>query len=227
MQVQFNDAGSFGGADTLTWDKTSSQLTHGVTGDNAGFDPAIRAFYDWNGQVNIGRTHAVGNADGITGGLQVYQQGDASLVLEGASILAAQTNSTDNCSATAVDIDAVYVGSGTASNITGISVQAWNVNDGGILNATSLNVLGPFNNGGGTIDTASGIIVHNVTGGSTNYAIQTGAGLVSLGDALITATHTPASATDTGVAGQFAWDASFIYICIATNTWKRVGIATW
>jgi hypothetical protein len=38
---------------------------------------------------------------------------------------------------------------------------------------------------------------------------------------------TPASAADTGVAGQIAWDANFIYICTATNTWKRVAIATW
>lgn len=40
-------------------------------------------------------------------------------------------------------------------------------------------------------------------------------------------TGTPASAGATGVAGQIRWDASFIYICTATNTWKRVAIATW
>lgn len=40
-------------------------------------------------------------------------------------------------------------------------------------------------------------------------------------------THTPSSATDTGTAGEIAWDSSFIYICTATNTWKRVAIATW
>lgn len=43
----------------------------------------------------------------------------------------------------------------------------------------------------------------------------------------ILASHTPASATAAGVAGSVAWDASFIYICTATNTWKRVAIATW
>ena len=37
----------------------------------------------------------------------------------------------------------------------------------------------------------------------------------------------PASATATGVAGQVTWDASYIYICTAANTWKRVAIATW
>ena len=39
------------------------------------------------------------------------------------------------------------------------------------------------------------------------------------------ATHTPSSATDTGVTGTIAWDTGFIYICTATNTWKRVAIA--
>lgn len=41
------------------------------------------------------------------------------------------------------------------------------------------------------------------------------------------ATQTPASAAATGVTGTIAWDASFIYVCTATNTWKRVAIATW
>ncbi len=38
---------------------------------------------------------------------------------------------------------------------------------------------------------------------------------------------TPASASATGTAGDVKWDASYIYICIATDTWKRVAIATW
>jgi hypothetical protein len=40
-------------------------------------------------------------------------------------------------------------------------------------------------------------------------------------------TGTPASAAAAGIAGDIAWDASFIYVCTATNTWKRVAIATW
>jgi hypothetical protein len=38
---------------------------------------------------------------------------------------------------------------------------------------------------------------------------------------------TPASATAAGNAGDWCWDSSFIYVCTATNTWKRVGISTW
>jgi hypothetical protein len=38
---------------------------------------------------------------------------------------------------------------------------------------------------------------------------------------------TPASASATGTAGTIKWDASYIYVCTAANTWKRVAIATW
>jgi len=38
---------------------------------------------------------------------------------------------------------------------------------------------------------------------------------------------TPASASATGVVGQIAWDANYVYVCTATNTWKRAGLSTW
>jgi hypothetical protein len=37
----------------------------------------------------------------------------------------------------------------------------------------------------------------------------------------------PASATAAGKAGHLATDANYIYVCTATNTWKRVAISTW
>ena len=37
----------------------------------------------------------------------------------------------------------------------------------------------------------------------------------------------PSSAGDTGTLGEIRIDANYIYICTATNTWKRVAIATW
>jgi hypothetical protein len=36
----------------------------------------------------------------------------------------------------------------------------------------------------------------------------------------------PANATATGTPNQVAYDASFFYICVATNTWKRVAISS-
>jgi hypothetical protein len=46
------------------------------------------------------------------------------------------------------------------------------------------------------------------------------------GDLQLT-TKTPASATATGTAGTICWDADYIYVCTATNTWKRTAISTW
>lgn len=39
--------------------------------------------------------------------------------------------------------------------------------------------------------------------------------------------RTPASAGAAGNTGEFCWDSSYIYQCIATNTWRRVAHATW
>ena len=35
-------------------------------------------------------------------------------------------------------------------------------------------------------------------------------------------TAVPATSTDTGVVGSYATDADYLYICVATNTWKLV-----
>jgi hypothetical protein len=37
----------------------------------------------------------------------------------------------------------------------------------------------------------------------------------------------PSTASSTGVVGQVAKDTNYLYICVATNTWKRVGLSTW
>ena len=40
-------------------------------------------------------------------------------------------------------------------------------------------------------------------------------------------TRTPASAAATGTAGDICWDSSYVYVCVATDTWKRTAISTW
>jgi hypothetical protein len=39
--------------------------------------------------------------------------------------------------------------------------------------------------------------------------------------------RTPATAGAAGNEGDICWDANYIYVCVAANTWKRVAIATW
>jgi hypothetical protein len=38
---------------------------------------------------------------------------------------------------------------------------------------------------------------------------------------------TPSSASDTGAQGEIRWDANYLYICVAANTWKRVALEAW
>lgn len=65
---------------------------------------------------------------------------------------------------------------------------------------------------------STGDITFNGGGGTTTF---------SANQIRITTTQTPASATATGTAGTICWDANYIYVCTATDTWKRVAIATW
>ena len=37
----------------------------------------------------------------------------------------------------------------------------------------------------------------------------------------------PASATAPGAVGQVAFDASYLYICVAEDTWVRALLGTW
>jgi hypothetical protein len=56
----------------------------------------------------------------------------------------------------------------------------------------------------------------------SNYANY--ADLLSTGGKWVSA---PATATTTCVQGDFSGDASYLYICYATNTWRRVATSTW
>jgi hypothetical protein len=40
-------------------------------------------------------------------------------------------------------------------------------------------------------------------------------------------TTVPGNALATGTAGQLAYASGWLYVCVATNTWQRVAIATW
>jgi hypothetical protein len=38
---------------------------------------------------------------------------------------------------------------------------------------------------------------------------------------------TPSSASDFGVKGEIRWDQNYLYVCIATDTWRRVLLSSW
>ena len=133
------------------------------------------------------------------------------------------------------------VGIGTTSPATALNVQA---SAGEIVRATvSSNTalyanIGADGNGGwfgsnadlsfrpsGTerarID-SSGRLLVGTSSDSGGALLQVNDDRIRVGTA-----KTPATSGATGTTGEIAWDANYIYVCTATNTWKRSAIATW
>lgn len=73
--------------------------------------------------------------------------------------------------------------------------------------------------------TGSGAIAGVFTGDLTGDVTGNVDGNIS-GEVTLEGTA-PASASATGTAGEVRYDADYIYVCTATDTWKRVAISTW
>jgi len=35
------------------------------------------------------------------------------------------------------------------------------------------------------------------------------------------------AATSPGEAGRICWDDQYVYVCVASNTWKRAALTSW
>jgi hypothetical protein len=71
-----------------------------------------------------------------------------------------------------------------------------------------------------TVEHTSGLLLDLLNDGTSKFS-------VTFAGRIIAPSAPPANASAAGVAGSITWDSGFIYICTATNTWKRVAIATW
>lgn len=52
-------------------------------------------------------------------------------------------------------------------------------------------------------------------------------GTLTMAGLIVTDTQTPSSTSSTGTTGTIAWDSSYIYVCVATNSWLRSSLAAW
>lgn len=64
----------------------------------------------------------------------------------------------------------------------------------------------------------SNVIVTNTSETIFSGSILGTGSLASIG------TSVPSSSSDTGIKGEIAYDSSYVYICVATDTWIRAGI---
>lgn len=78
------------------------------------------------------------------------------------------------------------------------------------------------------IGTESNHTLQIVTNDTLQIRVETGGRvIISNGPLNLATSSTPVSASATGNQGDIAWDSSYIYICTATNTWRRVAHSTW
>lgn len=132
----------------------------------------------------------------------------------------------------------VNVASGTGSTVWGIlntSTNNCSTAFGRFCDATGLysTAWGFDSNASGAQSTAVGVSITNAMDNSfaigyNQIDFQVSAGLVDCKSSkVVIASLPPAEAGSSGTAGTVTWDEDYLYVCVATDTWKRTGLTTW
>ena len=234
-----------GGTNIVAMGGGASPKVQGFT--NVGGAQAL-ALQPLGGALNVGTAATVATFNGtaagasnagalvVAGGISAGNTGSAASYFGGAvnvagavSVTANATNTFGSGGSTASELNRIVLNgsSGSAAGST-IYFQSAGVNKsyigraGSVLGGTSDNLL--------LYSVSDNVVIY---GGATlaatfSSSAATFAGAVTIAGTVIhTLSATPASAAATGTVGTMSWDASYIYICTAANTWKRVAIATW
>jgi hypothetical protein len=62
---------------------------------------------------------------------------------------------------------------------------------------------------------------------SSGYYFADGAAITVGANLKISNAYVPTSNSSVGTSGQLAYDNSYFYVCINTNTWRRANLSTW
>ena len=115
------------------------------------------------------------------------------------------------------------VQSGTSVRVT--SQQIANLSPAGTV--TTVSVVTANGISGSVADPTSTPAITLTLGAITPTSVTTSDLDVNSDSIRVRTAKTPASASATGTQGQIAWDANYLYVCTATNTWKRAALTTW
>ncbi len=66
-----------------------------------------------------------------------------------------------------------------------------------------------------------GLLAENIVTTFSESSVSVDANLI------VSNGYVPALANSTGTAGQIVWDSGNVYVCVATNTWKRASLTSW
>ena len=203
-------------------------------------DSKFRLFTELQNQPNttVNTTHptytpatlVVGSLEGnVTGNITGNVSGSAATVTN-----ATQSTITSLGTLTSVQVDNINIDGNTISstagtdlNITPLSGQqivldgTIVVDAGVVTNATSITSTDFVGN-------LTGDLTGNVTGDLTGN-VTGNADTATTTDRIIGNSNIPSTTGDTGTAGEIRYDTAneFLYVCINTNTWRRVSLSSW
>ena len=106
------------------------------------------------------------------------------------------------------------------------NVEPGNIVSTGLIRAVTIQATGNLVGGNANISTSVNTLLvnaANITAGNISATQITTTGNISVGNILSSLPQTKAS-NATGTTGQICWDSNYIYVCTATDTWKRAGL---
>lgn len=68
------------------------------------------------------------------------------------------------------------------------------------------------------------LLVGNIT---LSGNLNAGLNATITGNLITGNTYVPSAANSAGTKGQITYDSNYVYICVATNTWKRANLSSW
>jgi hypothetical protein len=179
-----------------------------------------------------GNISAVGNvlpgnvvSTGLLRGLTVQATGN---------LVGGNANISTSVNTPLVVADNITVGNiSTTGNLTVTgNIEPGNVVSIGLLRGLTVQADGNLVGGNANISTSVNTVTVNASNVAATRITATGnvtvarlntVGNLSVGNTLSSLTQTKA-ANAAGIAGEICWDGDYIYVCTATNTWKRAAL---
>jgi hypothetical protein len=92
------------------------------------------------------------------------------------------------------------------------------------LDAANVNVTG---NVLPTANTTYSLGSSNLRWNQLHANVVNASSISTTGNIVVGNYYIPTANNSAGTSGQIVYDNNYVYICVATNTWKRANLATW
>jgi hypothetical protein len=184
--------------------------------------------------VNVGNVANDGTGDSIRNAFIKVNQNFANLgnianlesIISNAGDISTELNSINsNVANVEANVTLLQASAYTDANaVTLLANLSSNINTSFYLRGFSVNTT--HANISSTAYVGGNLTVGNVTvTNALTSASVTAANTLTFSNILV-GTQATKSNSSTGTTGQICWDANYIYVCVSTNTWKRVALSS-